>query len=375
MAKVTKGWGPKPSANLKNYMDARKGTILLGDIQAFMLKEHAKPSNRRQDIIHPSEMAKTGWCPRATYYRIKACKEANNPYLKPAESIGVQLLNIFDEGHMIHDKWQKRLRDMGVLWGNWKCISCGEHYHNQLPKEGCDYCGGVDTLIYTEVPLRSEQYLISGHADGAVPHLNALIEIKSVGAGTVRIEAPDIYSKYVDGQKIDLTGLWKAIEEPFPSHIRQGQLYLALCRLMGLSYDRIIFIYEAKFNQGVKEFVVPFDPDFCDDMLYQANLIKNVIERPDFKPNGENCPECKHKNLVYPFICECAEPIKCPTNGCKDCESYGIQKSSSTVGVEHTAGGIGREGTNSPTTPIKRTSTTTHRVIRSVRPPTDEALH
>lgn len=319
-------------------MDASKGTALLGDIQAHMLKEHARPSTRRQDVVHPSEMAKESWCPRSTYFRIAACREAHNPFLKAAESIGVQLLNIFDEGHLIHTKWQTRLQNMGVLWGNWKCISCSERYHDCLPLEGCEHCGGVGTLIYTEVPLRAEQYLISGHADGAIPHLNALIEIKSVGEGTVRIEAPGIHKGHIDGQKIDLRGLWKAIEEPFPSHVRQGQLYLELCNIMGLPFDKIIFIYEAKFNQGVKEFVVKYDPTFCHDMFASCDDITVGLKT--------------------------GTPPQCVTgSSCKDCESYGTQKFSSTVRVESE---VGTDRIESSPTTIRRPTRTSRKIVRNI---------
>jgi hypothetical protein len=282
--------------------------MLVGDIQAHMLKEHSKPSTRRQDIIHPSEMAKADWCPRSTYYRIKACREANDPYLKPDEKIGVQLLNIFDEGHHIHDKWQKRLWNMGDIYGNWECIVCGGYYKNLLSPDSCPQCAlGSKTLIYREVPLRLEQYLIAGHADGAIPRLDALIEIKSVGAGTVRIESPDIYAAHTEGQKIDLQGLWKAVQEPFPAHVRQGQLYLALCAQMGLQYNRIIFIYEAKFNQGVKEFVVNYDPNYSFPIMDMARMITEALTI------GSPIPAC-------------------PTGTtCKDCERYG-QESTERVG-------------------------------------------
>jgi hypothetical protein len=326
---IAKGWGT-PKGKLADYVNATKGTILVGDIQAHMLKEHSKPSTRRQDIIHPSEMAKADWCPRSTYYRIQACRDADDPYLKPDERVGVQLLNIFDEGHLIHDKWQKRLRDMGKLWGNWQCIYCKKNYKNCFGPDFCIKCDST-TLIYREVPLRSEQYLIAGHADGAIPHLDALIEIKSVGAGTVRIEAPDIYAAHTEGQKIDLQGLWKAIQEPFPAHVRQGQLYLALCAQMDLPFTKIIFIYEAKFNQGVKEFVVKYDPNYSKPLLQNAFAIVNAL---DF---GGDIPSC-------------------PTGTCKDCEKYGSE-STERLGNEG-------NGSESPFTAVRRPAGTTGRIVR-----------
>jgi hypothetical protein len=331
---ISSGWGPKLTGNLANYANASKGTILLGDIQAHMLKEHAKPSARRQDVVHPSETVKDTWCPRATYHRILACREASDPFLKPAESVGVQLLNIFDEGHYIHDKWQRRLWDMGLLKGQWECISCGGKFNGVSP-EKClsSACGaGKSFLKYAEVGLQAPEYLIYGHADGAVPALNALIEIKSVGPGTVRIEAPDIYTKNSNGQMTDLQGLWKDIKEPFPSHVRQGQLYLALCSLMGLPYDQIIFIYEAKFNQGVKEFAVKYDPEVSKSVLRNCSDIVAALEevRPD--------PEC-------------------PTGTtCKDCEKYGQKKPNSERMVrEH----------DSERKAIRRPTSASTRIVRS----------
>lgn len=305
MATISSGWGPKLSGNLANYANASKGTLLVGDIQAHMIKENAKPSTRRQDIVHPSETSKESWCPRGTYYRILACREADNPYLKPAETIAPQLLNIFDEGHYIHDKWQRRLWKMGDLWGNWKCMKCDTFQRATDIPDKCYICGaGIEVMQYLEVPLRYDPLLISGHADGAIPRLNALIEIKSVGAGTARIEAPDIYEKNSDGSYINLQGLWKDIKEPFPSHIRQGQLYLALCAKIGLPFTQIIFIYESKFNQGVKEFVVKYDPEVSKDILLNCSKIVAALDM-----NGP-IPEC-------------------PTGTCKDCEKYGTQKSDS----------------------------------------------
>jgi hypothetical protein len=160
-----------------------------------------------------------------------------------------------------------------------------------------------------------------------------------VGEGTVRIEAPEIHKANTNGQSVDLRGLWKAISEPFPSHLRQGQLYLKLCNIMGLPYDRIIFIYEAKFNQGVKEFVVKYDPDFCNEMLDNCTDILNAL--------NENGP--------LP---------KCPTGTCKDCEKYGAQKSD-IVGLGKSPEPSGREGSDSPGSSLRRTSASSNRIVRS----------
>lgn len=328
------GWGPKLTGRLADYAKMQN-SVLLGDIQKHMIREADKPSTRRQDIIHPSEMSKTGWCPLGTYLRIKACREASNPYLKPPEKHGVQLLNIFDEGHYIHDKWQRRLWNMGELWGNFECPYCGEFYKNDTSPQKCRGCEiPWEFMVYKEIPLRAlDTFLISGHADGGVPSKKAIIEIKSVGTGTARVSAPELYKRFADGQKVDLPGLWKAIDAPFPDHVNQGQLYLAICQLMGYDFDKVVFLYESKFNQGAKEFVIDFDPAHSDPLLEQARHIKRALEG-------------------------LTDPPFCPHDGCNDCEGtdYGTTLPE-RVGTRGTTSGEG--STRSvPSRKLRSTGTT-----------------
>lgn len=319
------GWGPaKLKGRLADYAKMQN-SVLLGDIQKHMMREADKPSTRRQDIIHPSEMSKTGWCPLGTYLRIKACREAQNPYLKPKENIGVQLLNIFDEGHYIHDKWQRRLWAMQELWGNFECPYCGELYKNETSPMSCRGCMTPwEHMVYKEIPLRAmEVYLIAGHADGGVPSKKALIEIKSVGTGTARVSDPELYKKYSQGQMVDLPGLWKGIDKPFPDHVNQGQLYLAICQLMGYDFDKVVFLYESKFNQGAKEFVVDYDPDHAAPLLDSAYTIRRALDG-------------------------LTDPPVCPHNGCDDCEGkdYGTEIPE-RVGTGREAEGEGTTGSRS----------------------------
>lgn len=336
--RVNSGWGPpsyKPSGRMADYANT-KGTLLLGDIQRHMMREADKPSDRRQDIIHPSEMAHTGWCPRATYFRIAACREASDPFLRPKESFGVQLLNIFDEGHYIHDKWQRRLWNMGELWGSFYCHMCDTTSRGITAPKYCPECGmEAKYMEYKEISLKSPEYLIYGHADGGVFSKNALIEIKSVGAGTVRVANPELYKRFTEGQKIDLPGLWKGIEAPFPDHINQGQIYLALCNMMNLPFTKIVFLYESKFSQGAKEFVVEFDIDIASGLLESADHIKRALDG-------------------------LTDPPECPYDGCTECEG----KSDGTK-IEKPGMGTSPPEDARTTRTIKRSSGAARRVVRA----------
>jgi CRISPR/Cas system-associated exonuclease Cas4 (RecB family) len=294
----------KLTGGLKARAEVRKyETVLLGDIQAHVLTQAVADHSRRTDVIHPSEMAKADWCPRATYYRISGAE----PESDAALSYG--MTSIFEEGNVAHTKWQTWLAEMGRLYGLWKCPVC---HKTQLGISlvQCDDCG-VPTQ-YREVPMDAEdRYLIQGHADGAVLDLDALIEIKTIGVGTVRIEEPELVrlhtKKTVEGKSLlDLDGLWNGIKRPFPSHRRQAQVYLHIANLMGLPLSRAIFIYEYKANQISKEFSIAYEPTVTAELFELARDIKfalaegNVVPRPDgFERDGKPCNKCPFSNICW----------------------------------------------------------------------------
>jgi len=275
---------------------------LMPPMQRFVIRkvaEEAAESERRSDIMHPSEMCKPDWCPRRDFYRIS---------LGDRKDIDPRFTSelIFAEGHTIHDKYQAWLRAMGLLYGRWQCRACHHLFFGQSPG-ACESCGS-DSLRYREVPLENVEYMIAGHADGAVHYGNEwlevdeqfLIEVKSVGVGTVRVENPALYSKYIEGE-FDLTRLWREIKRPFPAHIRQATLY---CWLGG--YQKMLFIYESKWNQQTKEFVVT--PDFkhirwiLDSAKDVAQGVRQGIEpyRPGWaKDSHKTCKSCAYKTECW----------------------------------------------------------------------------
>lgn len=290
---------------LKVRAEVRKqSSVLLGDIQAHVVKEVARDKvNRRADIVHPSEMAKADWCPRATSYRILGEIPVNE------EAIAYGTASIFETGNTAHTKWQNWLHGMGRLYGRWLCLSC-EHTWMATSPDRCEMCDSA-LMVYREVPLEAEaRYLVAGHADGAVLDIQSLIEIKTVGTGTIRIEEPDLVKRHtkktIDGKSIlDLDSLWNGIKRPFPSHRRQGQIYLHLAHLNGLEVDRIVFLYENKANQQPKEFTIAYDADATAELFETARDIKfavaegKVLERPkDFTADSTPCTKC-------PFLAAC----------------------------------------------------------------------
>ena len=231
----------------KNYKDLAKvkGRILPAIQTQVAINSKERNSTRDTEHLHPSELSKKDWCARSAWYKIKQ-------YPAAEESLAFSRLNIFEEGHAIHAKWQKWIQQAGILGGTWECEACHERWEGVSP-ECCPVCSS-DTFRYREVPVRNDAHRILGHADGEVVDAEgrALIEIKSVGLGTVRWDHPTLFKAYSSGE-LTLDGLWKNIKKPFASHVRQGHVYM-YCT----GHDSIVFIYEWKPTQEVKEFTVNY---------------------------------------------------------------------------------------------------------------------
>lgn len=271
--------------DLQKYLDTKKAdTRLLGPIERHLLKK--KPDDRSTTVLHPSEMIKSDFCHRYAYYLLTGGKKTQaNPNLR--------LQNIFDEGHFIHAKWQNRIYEMGNMWGDFKCQNCGG-ITSGLSPQVCQHCN-CKTLIYDEVALHDEGLRIAGHTDGWVKGLgdDFLIEIKSIGEGTLRFEAPELL-RDVDQ---DLKKAWRNIRRPFRGHLLQGQMYLELARRMygDDAPKEIVFLYELKMDQDYKEFTVKADYDLVERIFYKAKQINDAVDAgimPKCNIDPSGCKQC-----------------------------------------------------------------------------------
>jgi hypothetical protein len=271
--------------DLQKYLDTKKAdTRLIGPIERHLLKR--VPGDRSTTVLHPSEMIKSDFCHRYAYYLLTGGKKKqDNPNLR--------LQNIFDEGHFIHAKWQNRIYEMGHMWGDFKCQNCGG-ITSGLSPEVCEHCKCV-TLVYDEVALVDPTLRIAGHTDGWVKGLgdDFLIEIKSIGEGTLRFEAPDL----LRDADHDLKKAWRNIRRPFRGHLLQGQMYLELARRMyGEDAPKeIVFLYELKMDQDYKEFTVKADYDVVDRIFYKAKQINDAVDAgvmPKCNIDPSGCKQC-----------------------------------------------------------------------------------
>lgn len=275
-----------PSNNLRALLDATKReTRILGAIEKWVL---AQPDDRNHRVIHPSEVIEDSWCPLAAYhwlYGDEPTRQTDRPKLR--------LQNIFDEGHTIHDKWQRRLWGMGALYGRWRCAACKNVWFDQSP-QGCPACRqDIEGIRYVETPLSSSRYRISGHTDGWIKGLgpDALLEVKSIGPGTIRHYAPALMAKH-DG---DLSRAFRDIQQPFSGHYKQIEMYLWLANDMVRAGTNLppgfgqvteaVVIYESKADQDYHEFVVAYDPESVAPYLDKAERLVAAL-------NADEIPEC-----------------------------------------------------------------------------------
>ena len=146
---------------------------------------------------------------------------------------------------------------------------------------------------YDEVTLNAKrELLIAGHADAGFD--DTLVEIKSIGLGSIRMDAPELLARYQDGKMTDLTGLWKALSKPLVSHLRQGDVYLHLAHVLGLPFTRIVYLYEFKANQLTKEFTISYDAGRSMKLVAKAEEVKYAIES-GIAPKcirGHGCKQC-----------------------------------------------------------------------------------
>jgi CRISPR/Cas system-associated exonuclease Cas4 (RecB family)/rubrerythrin len=284
---------------LRGFVDAKKTHVdLIKDVQTHVVAQGVKNNNvgRESHKIHVSELVKDTSCPRHMYYKISKTE--------PSDVSGGayhRLEMIWAAGHDAHHKWQRWLKEMGDLWGSWLCLQC-THAWDDLAPEACPECGGV-LLEYKEVNLEDPVYPLVGHADGAVPRLDALIEVKSFAVGTVRVENSKLVSEHthkIDGRAvIDHEGLWKDIKRPLKGHLVQGLMYLWMADRMGLPYHKIIFIYENKTTQATKTFEVSYSERFVRVYFDILDEVMAAVEdgvpppRPAlFAPDGKPCKDC-----------------------------------------------------------------------------------
>lgn len=275
---------------LKNYVDAKKNpTILTGEVDRYL---QSRVSDRDSTVIHPSEMASPDWCHRATWHRLSGRHAA-------ATTVPLRSNKIFGKGDDVHAKWQRWLKDMGILWGMWLCQACGNRVMewSQSLEYKCDVAPHGHLWVYKEVPLISDPLLnIAGRADGIVnPSKDEpiLLEIKSIGPGTLRM----LGIMATDDDDEETSTRFSRIAHPLPSHFTQVQIYLRLARMYESAIGQIprgLLLYENKADQQTKEFVIDYGERWTNKLFDWAELIMWAVKNDhEVECPKKGCPQCQ----------------------------------------------------------------------------------
>jgi len=273
----------------------RTGRIVPQVEQQIIRSQEAKASQRDTKFLHPSEICKKDWCPRSSWYVIKDEK-------RPNESVNFQRMNVFAEGTAIHDKWQAWLAETGILEGRWECAVCKNSWWGVSKDNTHCYVCNNSLIRYREVPIKNEEFWLLGHSDGIIADAKgkAVLEIKSVGVGTLRFESPEQFAKFSKGE-LSLDKMWKEIKTPFYSHLRQINLYM-YC----LGITEGVILYEWKPTQEVKEFQVKFQEELISSILAGCSTVKSALDnnttpmRPmNASLDAQMCKTCPHYNRCW----------------------------------------------------------------------------
>ena len=297
-------------SKLEAFIKAGKNeSLVVGPVERYLITKSKKSGNSHRWGLYPSEICKTDWCPRQSYYRL-----SDEPFEEPTTTRSrFPLDKIFAEGNESGRRWQNWLWEMKVLWGEWECLFCKNRWMDNSPDQ-CPFCRveGKELLRYKEIPLEDKEHIIVGHADGGLGEFGVLVENKTVGKGTIRIEEPDLLKTHtyqVNNKTVyDLESIWKELRRPFASHMKQGQIYLHMRSEANpevLFDERIVFVYDFKQDQTTKEFVVRYNPKIIEDILSSCLDIKQSLElkQPPSRPIWASVDNSTCKGCVYMKTC------------------------------------------------------------------------
>jgi hypothetical protein len=233
-----------------------------------------------QKGFHPSSLVEGIECRRELMY-IYLQVEKDEPFL-----INPKLRKIFDNGHSVHDRWQKYFTmlarknpDIKFL-GLWRC-SCFMYFNENETEDPygkpCPSCGKKYAWKYKEVGLKNENLRLVGKRDGKLVINNSayLLEIKSINT----FQFGNLY-------------------EPLRKHLQQLNLYMMMDNI---KKKKGIFLYEDKNNQEVKFFLVDYDSsiinNICNDLVEVGKYIdsQKLCNRLDSFPADYRCKICDFK--------------------------------------------------------------------------------
>lgn len=284
---------------LKDMFSAmRKEGIVTGPLDRFLYEQSNKPNDRAINVNAPSQVGK---CMRANYYSRMGYESDG--------SIDPRTQRIFDNGTHVHLRLQEYLIEMGLL-------------------------------LMDEVPVLDEEYNIQGHTDGYLALSEdevGILEIKSINdnqfqqlrdakeehkkQGLVYLFCAERRRRYLrDKYKTPeaFNASYEERAEYFRSkyqHMKSGRKYTREQKIenevnLNLLADnilfytskpvsKVIFLYENKNNQELKEFCVVLDmttTPIIEEVLADCVALDEYCESDTVPPregDSKSCNMCR----------------------------------------------------------------------------------
>lgn len=205
------------------------------DIQ---LQSRNTPAFKKMGYFRPSQ---TNQCARFWYYMFDG--------VEVTPRFSSITYRIFDNGHAVHDRLYKYLRESGLL-------------------------------VAEEIPVQWDDPPIQGTADGIINlHGHRLIELKSISAEGFAYR--------------------EVSQKPTDDHFRQAQIYMKC-----LNLDSGFLIYENKNNQRILPLFIERDDDFLDKLFKKykkihLNYLNGQIPDHPYKKTSKNCASCDLKDHCW----------------------------------------------------------------------------
>lgn len=274
-------------------------------LDQHLLSLNAKDEDRRYDINSPSS---AGRCPRSIVY-------SRLGYTTDSNSIDARTRRIFDNGTGVHERLQKYMLECNIL-------------------------------EMDEVPVFHLDYQIQGHTDGLLRLLQSelgILEIKSINSNGFsklvdakpehKLQA-SVYMYCLEKRRLWLRGNYKTEDDidnylvskeyiqfvhSLYTHMKGGSHYSLEDKLKfkldchmnsdkllwGTSkpINKMVFLYENKDTQDLKEFTVTWDEEMIEEQLNQYESINTYVADKKLPPRpkeatSKNCGVCRWCNYT-----------------------------------------------------------------------------
>ena len=221
-------------------------TSFIGLLDEHLTTAEQKP---RRPGFHPSQLS-YDFCPR--FYTLLGLG-----LLIGIKVIDARLQRIFDNGHALHDRYQKYTRDMGIVFD-----------HPVLKRRG----KRVGRQKFAQEVRLDHPVGITGNCDDVL-FVDGFLEV--------------VDYKSINPQRFG------ALLAPTESHEKQLTIYVGL---MSHLFDgkpprplRGRMVYEDKSTQALKEFIVPWDDDhraWFDQLIAYLEIVNQAVEQdtPELAP-------------------------------------------------------------------------------------------